>query len=815
MGKAVLFPNFRGIPEHVQAFDRWIVWKEERRVSDTGAELWTKVPYVAGDLSRHASTSDKSTWRSFARTKAFYLGRTAELAGIGFCRADNHYFFDGDNFFRDRRDSDPRYGHEYEKYNLACNEWDWAGKQPIEFYQALRSAGAWMEISCQHYGLHAVVASATIVPGWQKAVPGLEHTGMALYTGNRYLAVTGACLSVGDLNLDSWQLLEEIGLWVPQQAAPNGANGGERAPRTEANSGAFQRTDLSDEEVIRLVRRDPKGGILWNGGDPGGLGDSSPSGLDLALCCKIVFYGGRDPARVDRIFRESALYREKWEREDYRERTIAAAIETVTQLYAPRAKAAKKAKAHAAKAGSGANATGGGSPGAERGDEPPEPPAGFTSASESASGEEAPKPNTPAWKDLLLRHASGKAVNCHANADIVFRFAPEWERSIVLDEFALVIRTLRDTPWFEAVSSWQDEHNTRAAIWMQRQGVPCTPNVITEVVYAMARENRTNPLREWLDSLVWDNEPRIDRWLSTYLGAPENNYTALAGAWWLGQAVVRAFHPGSQADYTLVLEGPQGQKKSQALRALAGDEYFTDQISDFSNKDSSLDLQGKWIIEIAEFDRIAHKPSVIKAFLTRMTDRFRPPYGTHPLEFPRQVIFAATVNLEEYFADDTGNRRFWPVQCGYIDTDALAADREQLWAEAVERFWRKRARRWPSEPEELKLFGAEQAQREELDVWHDQIAAWVDNPSQSYDRHGHPLGTLVSVKKKVTVADILTHCLQVEAKNQNQAMKKRVAGTLKRLGWKAQMSGKDYARYRAWVLEDTTNNERAQSAERK
>jgi putative DNA primase/helicase len=73
----------------------------------------------------------------------------------------------------------------------------------------------------------------------------------------------------------------------------------------------------------------------------------------------------------------------------------------------------------------------------------------------------------------------------------------------------------------------------------------------------------------------------------------------------------------------------------------------------------------------------------VKAFITRSTDRFRPSYGRRVIEVPRQAVFFGSTNALEYLKDETGGRRFWPVRCGRIDHDAIARDRDQLWAEAV------------------------------------------------------------------------------------------------------------------------------------
>lgn len=786
MARTVLAPNFAGIPAHAQTHDCWLVWAEE----EVGGRP-TKVPYMAGDLSRHASTSDPSTWRSYARAKAFYLGHKDALAGVGCCRRGGAYFFDGDGFFRKLLPDDVSEGWEFERYGVTFAVWEgWKGRQPRDWYLLLVAAQAWMELSPSCLGLHAVLWSETIVAGFQVEVPGVEHTGVALYTGNRYLAVTGAMLAPGNPDFDSHEALESMRLWLPAAAEARERERTVIAPGAQVVADAFAAAGFgSDEDVIARVKRDKRGGILWNGGDPGGLADSSPSGLDFHLCQRIAFYGGPDPGRIDRIFRASALCRDKWEREDYRRKTIAEALAITSEFWKPKPKRVRTAAASPARDADAA----------------PDPPADFPSNTSTASSSSPPPPGS-AWRSMLLT-AKGRPLSCLANADAVLRHAPEWKNALVFDEFANVIRTVKDcqppTPLGE-IRSWTDTHATKAAIWMQREDVPVTSGMVQEAVIAVAGDHRVHPLRDYLASLRWDGTERIKGWLCCYLGVKPSEYASKAGAWWLGQAVARAFHPGTQADYTLVLEGEQGLRKSQALRLLASDDWFTDQIADFASKDSSMDLQGKWIIELGEFDRLAHKPSVVKAFLTRQTDHFRPPYGRNSKEFPRQCVFAATVNLDEYLTDASGNRRFWPVRCGTIDLDRLARDRDQLWAEAVRRFRDNRERRWPFEPDEVKAFTGEQEDREELDVWHDRVAEWILAPRLAYDDRGQePMGPMNHSRPgHVTVAEILMHALRIEEGKQTQSMKQRVAQTLHRLKWKCGRHGPKDARYRAYEPEN-------------
>ena len=130
--------------------------------------------------------------------------------------------------------------------------------------------------------------------------------------------------------------------------------------------------------------------------------------------------------------------------------------------------------------------------------------------------------------------------------------------------------------------------------------------------------------------------------------------------------------------------------------------WFTDRLSDLGSKDAAMETKGVWIIEVAELDTMSRtEVGAIKAFISRTHDRFRPPYGKRLVDLPRQCVFAGSVNPEGgYLKDATGGRRFWPVLCTTIDVERLRADRDQLWAEARDRF---RA----GEPWWLELRGAQ------------------------------------------------------------------------------------------------------------
>lgn len=97
-----------------------------------------------------------------------------------------------------------------------------------------------------------------------------------------------------------------------------------------------------------------------------------------------------------------------------------------------------------------------------------------------------------------------------------------------------------------------------------------------------------------------------------------------------------------------------------------------------------MQTRGVWGIEVFELDAMSRmEVSRIKAFITRTTDRFRPPYGSRIIESPRSCVFWGTTNSDGYLKDETGGRRFWPVKIGRINVEMLRDMRDQLWAEAV------------------------------------------------------------------------------------------------------------------------------------
>jgi predicted P-loop ATPase len=292
------------------------------------------------------------------------------------------------------------------------------------------------------------------------------------------------------------------------------------------------------------------------------------------------------------------------------------------------------------------------------------------------------------WQAQLILSEKKNPKPLLANAITAFRHAPEWASALAFDMFHQRTMLRAKAPWMtdDTDEAWASAHDILAADWLQHQGICVSPDVAGQAIEVVARETRYHPVLDYLDRCRWDGEPRIDQWAVKFLNAPDNPYTRAVSAKWMIGAVARVTEPGCKNDCALILEGDQGIRKSTALKALAHP-WFTDEIADLGTKDAALQLAGVWVLEIAELDSMARGDvSKIKSFMSRTTDRFRPPYGRRVVEQPRQCVFAGTVNGNEYLRDETGGRRFWPISCARIDVDGLTDVRDQLWAEARDRY---------------------------------------------------------------------------------------------------------------------------------
>lgn len=358
-----------------------------------------------------------------------------------------------------------------------------------------------------------------------------------------------------------------------------------------------------------------------------------------------------------------------------------------------------------------------------------------------------------------------------ANVRLALISCEEIRGIVQYDEFSQTILRAASTPWCKDLGPWDDIDDLRLTEFLQRQDLNVVPETVRQAVLIEARDRAFHSVRDYLNSAVWDGTPRCGTWLSTYLGVNDDPYSRAVGRKFMISAVARGFVPGCKVDTMLVLEGEQGIGKSTALRILFGDCRFSDQMFDLASKEASIQLQGKWCIELSELDAMRKAEiTSIKAFLSRSFDRFRPLYAKAANDFPRQCVITGTTNSDDWLRDASGGRRFWPVHCTRVDREALCRDRDQLWAEALALF--QAGEQWHLTAEEETYAVAEQSQRYAEDPW----ARFID--------------LYVWIRKRVTIEEILTEsAINLRPGQVDALARRRVADYLRRWGFERKRSG--------------------------
>lgn len=321
----------------------------------------------------------------------------------------------------------------------------------------------------------------------------------------------------------------------------------------------------------------------------------------------------------------------------------------------------------------------------------------------------------------------------------------------------------------------------------------------------LAMSQRTfHPVREWLESLTWDGKERLDTMLCDYLGAEDNDLTRAMTRKHFTAAVARVMRPGCKYDYILTLIGPQGIGKSTLVKTMGGD-WFDDSLTSIEGKEGMEQIRGKWLIEFGELTNYKKSTSeAYKAFISKQDDSYRPAYGRKVEVYPRQCVFFASTNEPAFLKGDTGNRRFWTVEC---DKDVICKDvweqlpneREQIWAEAVHRFREGERLYLPRELEKV----AQQRQEEHNEVAADERTGiieafirkeipenWEDMSAKQrrdYFIFGDSGDVTVLVekahRKTITAVEVLAECFGQTIDERTRYRTKEINQILRSFGW--------------------------------
>jgi hypothetical protein len=294
---------FDGIPADLQGWPQWVLWRWVWKDDDESPEKskWAKVPYRC-DGRGTAKVDDPATFGTFDAARAAYQAGGYDGVGFVFTGDDPFFGLDGDGC------RDPDHG------DLTAAAED-----------VVKSFNTFAEASPTATGFKAI--------GRGKPPAGRKRRGpWEVYSSGRYFTVTGRRLPMAPAAVTECQAaLDRFHAQYIDGGTPK--PGPKLSHRPRAN---HPTVDLSDDDLLARIRRSSRGEKfrrLYDRGDTAGY--PSDSEADLALCSRLAFWCRGDRDRIDRLFRASKLYRDKWDRTDYRDGTIDKALDGRTEFYDP------------------------------------------------------------------------------------------------------------------------------------------------------------------------------------------------------------------------------------------------------------------------------------------------------------------------------------------------------------------------------------------------------------------------------------------------------------------------------------------------
>lgn len=674
-----------------------------------------------------------------------------------------------------------------------CREGDGWAPRAVAVVQ--RFPGAYVEVSQSLESLH--------VMGFAREFP-LHGTrckalGAECYSERRFIYTTGIG-AAGDIRTDlTPQFMSFATQYFPKDEASDEAQWGDkpvpewqgpaddaeliaRALRSISANAAFggkaRFRDLWEANADALAKTfPPYGSSTWDG-----------SGADQALANHLAFWTGKNPTRIAKLMRESKLVRSKWERADYFQGTILKACADQKEVYhgptdeLPPSQREIQHEALSMTLTLTPNLVPPPPTDIDISNVPP-PPTDIEGA--------PPPPPLPTIPHAMTFNSKDQYEATLGNLVHVLTVQPQ--ARIGYDEFraCIMIAPMGTEEWQRLTDTNMIE--LRHKIEVIQGFAPIGRELMRDSLQLLAERHKFDSAATWLDGLVWDGVPRISNFMSAYCGSEDSEYTrAVSMYMWSGLAG-RLFEPGCQLDMVIAMQSPQGRKKSTGFRLLAPNpDAFTDGIS-LQHDDDNFKrlLRGKCIVEIAEMAGLSKADNdVVKRVITRRTEEWIEKYQTVPTRFDRRCMLFASTNNERFLpADETGHRRWLPIQIAELNREMIERDRDQLWAEGAI-IWRTMGIQWADAE---RLAPERHKQYEQTDVWDAKIAEWLVTPQKRGDR------TLPApCEKSFTISDVLQGAIGMTTERMDPKAEKRAAAVLRLLDYEPRLVRVDGKQKRAW-----------------
>ena len=433
----------------------------------------------------------------------------------------------------------------------------------------------------------------------------------------------------------------------------------------------------------------------------------------------------------------------------------------------------------------------------------------FAEGLEEEAGAEADN----SWVEQLEANTRGDYESSANNINLIIQNDKMIKNAFKLNTFDNKRYVVHSLPWRKVDGLELFRDVDYAGI---RNYIECVYGIVSsqKVDDALSLEfekKKFHPIIDYIKSATWDGKKRVDTLLIDYFGAADNAYTRAAIRKMLCAAVARVFEPGVKFDLVLILVGDQGTYKSTFVKKL-GMDWFSDTFTTVQGKESFEQIQGAWIIEIAELSGLKKaEVETIKHYIAKREDSFRPAYGRVVETYKRQCVFFGTTNSKDFLKDPTGNRRFMPIDVhrekvrkSVID-DLTPEEIHQIWAEAYQMYLNDEPLYLVDNESTLaKIEQAKHAESDErrgiieeyldklypdnwdkLDIY--ERRSWLDSPTPAKGSHQ---------KKYVCVAEIWSECLGKDKADMSRYNTREINETLKSLNdWEFVSSTRNFPIY--------------------
>lgn len=300
------------------------------------------------------------------------------------------------------------------------------------------------------------------------------------------------------------------------------------------------------------------------------------------------------------------------------------------------------------------------------------------------------------WAEELKVNKNGEYESSAKNISIILRNDQALKNLFRLNEFDNRRYIIKSAPWrkIQSEETVRDVDYSGVRNYIETIYKISSSQKIDDALAIEIEQHKYHPIKEYINSLEWDGIDRIDTLLIDYFGTDDTPYTRACIRKALCAAVARVFRPGIKYDMVLVLVGKQGTYKSTFIRKL-GMDWFSDTFTTFQGKEAYEQLQGAWLIEMAELSGLKKAEiESVKQFISKQDDSYRPAYGRTVETYKRQCVFFGTTNSFDFLNDPSGNRRFNPVdiheerRTKSVKDDLTEYEVNQIWAEAY-KLWKE------------------------------------------------------------------------------------------------------------------------------